>query len=336
VVNDLDLGQRASYFAGIGTPGRFDRGLRKTLNKWGGGAFGWGLDGKVKEAYQYVAMMYQPGDEIYLFGFSRGAYTARSVAGMIRKCGIVKDLSSDGINAAFKLYRKTGARNAPDTDHIMAERRALSPHFATSQKDMDARAAPADLVKIAYMGVFDTVGARGMPPSILGPVATIWNRQYAFHDMVLTRLVQSARHAMALDERRPTFKPAPWDNLDDAHGKPGLNGSDTSDGRLYQQKWFVGTHSIVGGSDADAQALCTCPMAWVLAGAPDLLRKEGEDFPKVAADPNIDAAGIDHRWNMFKRWRRGPTQKWEIDKSVHTRLQARPDYRPKSLKRFLP
>ena len=84
LVSDPARGQVAAYFQGIGTDERFDGPVKRFLNRWGGGAFGWGLDAKVKQAYQFLAQAYQDGDEIYLFGFSRGAFTARSVAGMIR------------------------------------------------------------------------------------------------------------------------------------------------------------------------------------------------------------------------------------------------------------
>ena len=78
----------------------------------------------------------------------------------------------------------------------------MSPRFATSVSDMAWRNATSRMVAIAYVGVWDTVGARGVPPSLLGPIASVWNRQYKFHDMNLSSLVQSARHALALDERR--------------------------------------------------------------------------------------------------------------------------------------
>lgn len=111
--NDPTKGQVCAYFAGIGTDDRFDNGLQKFFNRWGGGVFGWGLDGKVKQAYQFLCHAYQPDDEIYLFGFSRGAYTARSVAGMIRKCGLIDNPTTERINEAFALYRKKGLTTVP-------------------------------------------------------------------------------------------------------------------------------------------------------------------------------------------------------------------------------
>lgn len=330
VKHEPENGQISKYFTGIGTTDVYYGSFRQKLHKYGGGAFGWGLDVKVKEAYQYIAENYREGDEIYLFGFSRGAFTARSVAGMIRKCGIVTDTTPAGINAAFELYRQKGAANAPDTDHIWSARRAMSPNFATSQDDLDKRGDHSKLVKIAYLGIWDTVGARGLPLAILGPVAMLWNRRYKFHDMQLSSLVRSARHAVAVDERRVFYKPALWDNLD---GKEGLNkGNDDSPLRNYQQMWFIGNHGIVGGS-AEAQQLAAIPLMWVLNGAGRLTRDKHVIFPPVAENPLVDADEIVPKSFILKSWRKGPRpeQAHHIHHTVTKRMRARPDYRPGSL-----
>ncbi|MEM6308477.1 MAG: DUF2235 domain-containing protein [Pseudomonadota bacterium] len=321
-------GQVSVYFAGVGTDEDFDGPVRRFFNRWGGGAFGWGLDTKVKRAYQFIAQVYQPGDEIYLFGFSRGAFTARSVAGMIRKCGIVQDSSEAGINEAWKLYRKKGRRNAPDMDHILTWRRKLSPKFATSQADQKWRGDQSDIVKIAYIGVWDTVGARGLPLAVLGPIAAIWNRQYKFHDMNLSSLVRSARHAVALDEMRRLYKPALWDNLD---GKDGLNqGRDKDALRPYQQVWFVGNHGIVGGS-AETQELAAYPLMWVLEGAGRLVRDPNAYFPPTRADALIDSTEVAPKTGLLASWRKGPRVWHRVHPSVKQRLDGRTDYRPRSL-----
>lgn len=116
--------------------------------------------------------------------FSRGAYTARSVAAMIRKCGIIDNPTPERINKSFKLYRRNGSQNSPDKPHIMVERKRFFPRFATSVKDADWRGSGA-IVKIAYVGGFDTVGAVGMPPSLPGPLAMAWHSKYKFHHMAL-------------------------------------------------------------------------------------------------------------------------------------------------------
>ncbi len=339
LISDPMQGQVSAYFAGIGTDERFDGPVKRFFNKYGGGIFGWGLDAKVKQAYQFIAQVYQPGDEIYLFGFSRGAFTARSVAGMIRKCGIVTDTSPEGINAAFKLYRKPGAANHPDKPHILQERRKMSPRFATSQEDLDWRGDGSDLVNIAYIGVWDTVGARGVPVALFGPVASMWNAQYKFHDMALSSLVRSARHALAVDERRLFYRPAKWDNLDDLNDKQGLNKGDTGPARKYQQVWFVGTHSVVGGS-ARVQALSAYPLQWIYEGARALKQKPGVRFPHVDADALVDSDELTGKTGWLSQklsgWREGPQQKWELHDSTDARVRGRKDYRPRSLHKMFP
>ena len=326
-------GQIPVYFKGIGVVDNYDGPIRRLLNRYGGGAFGWGLDGKVKQAYQFLCDAYSDGDEIYLFGFSRGAYTARSVAGMIRKCGLVKDPTPEKINEAFALYRKRGKRNAPDTPHIQRTRHKLSPDFATSQDDLAWRKQQdvtdgSKLVNIRYLGVFDTVGARGIPTSILGPIAAAWNRQYKFHDAALASLVKSARHALAVDERRRLFVPAKWDNLDR------LNGSTSGAGRPYQQVWFVGNHRILGGSGAQSQKLSVIPLEWMMAGATGLKLRAGKSFANVAPDPVSDSPILNKAPSILGKWRDGPHREEEMHPSVRTRVRGRQDYRPKSLWRL--
>lgn len=327
LINDPAKGQVAAYFAGIGTDSRFNGRFGNFLNKWGGGAFGWGLDAKVKQAYQFVARAYRPGDSLYVFGFSRGAYTARSLVGMIRKCGIVADTSANGINAAFEMYRIRGARGHPDAPEVQAKRAAMSPGFATSAADLAARSTPAALVDVAYIGIWDTVGGRGIPPSLLGPVASLWNSQYRFHDMQLSSLVRRARHAVALDETRLFYRPALWDNLTGARG---LNADDTGPARPYQQLWFIGTHSIVGGS-AGIRALSAFPLEWIMQGAPELRVKPGARIPPEPGNAAAPSTLLPVKPGLMARWRAGPVHERDVHPSVRTRLEAVPAYRPGSL-----
>ncbi len=330
ILSDPSQGQVSVYFKGIGTDERFDGPVKRAANRYGGGIFGWGLDAKVKQAYQFIAQAYQPGDEIFLFGFSRGAFTARSVAGMIRKCGIAKDTSPEGINRAFRLYRRPGARNAPDVLHIRQERREISPGFATSEKDLKWRKDNSALVKIAYIGVWDTVGARGLPLALLGPVAALWNMQYKFHDMKLSSTVASARHAVALDEQRVFYRPALWDNLE---GGKGLNGGQDADPkRKYQQIWFVGNHSIVGGS-GDSQPLAAFTQAWIYEGAhaQGLAKADAVQIPQETPNALAETGGVKPETGWFKAWRKGPRRAHNVHASAEQRLSQRPDYRPGSL-----
>ena len=324
LVNDPGAGQVVAYFAEIGTDRRFDGAFARFVNRWGGGAFGWGLDTKVKQAYQFLCLACQRGDEIYLFGFSRGAFTARSVAGMIRKCGLIDDPTEARVNEAFELYRLRGHKNRPDAPHIQARRAAMSPRFATSDADLAARGAGASLVQLAYVGVWDTVGARGIPPSFLGPVATLWNRQYRFHDMALSRLVRRARHAVGLDERRVLYQPALWSNLGS------LNGGARGNARPYQQLWFFGNHGIIGGS-AGAAALSAFTLEWIFEGARELTLKPGINVPGVSGDAAAESHALANQGGLLARWRKGPVEDADLHPSVHARIEARRDYRPGSL-----
>ncbi|MEO0342229.1 MAG: DUF2235 domain-containing protein [Pseudomonadota bacterium] len=334
-INDPTRHQITEYIPGVGTKtdqdatNQFDTKFQGTLKKYGGGAFGWGLDGKVKLAYQFICQNYKKGDQIYLFGFSRGAFTARSVAGMIRKCGLSKDVSVDGINKAYKLYQKRWARNRPDEEHIMAARKDMSPKFSTSERDQNWRGDDgSEVVNLAYLGVLDTVGALGIPPLLfggLGPVAMLWNRKYRFHDTELSSLVRSARHAIAVDERRIVYQPSRWRNLRK------LNGDQTGSLRPYQQTWFIGTHGILGGSFKDGHPLSVIPFAWVVRGADSVAFENGSGVDDSIADPLFDHSELKEKGEFYKRWRSIPKDKDDIHKTVIERMEAIEKYRPKTL-----
>ncbi len=343
--------QHARYFEGVGTGGDEAGFFSKTLMKIGGGAFGWGLNENIKQAYASLCEQYEAGDEIFIFGFSRGAYTARSLAGMIRKCGIVADPTSDTLSQAFRLYRKPGAANHPDALHVLQARRKLSPRFGTSRADMEWRAVtpwrdqPAKMhqVDIAYLGIWDTVGSLGIPAPLLGPVAHLWNKKYRFHDTLLSSMVKAARHAVALDERRVFYRPALWDNLEASRDNAGLNGGDRTDGRPYQQVWFTGTHAIVGGSAPKARALTGQSLQWIAEGAQEAgLDIDMGDLLDRTPNPMADSHTLSQPpWlytvagNLLK-WRKGPGHPIDLHDSAATRVKGRRDYRPRSLKKLMP
>jgi uncharacterized protein (DUF2235 family) len=343
--------QRTHYFEGVGTGGNTVGFFGKMLMKLGGGAFGWGLNENIKQAYAALCEKYEAGDQIFIFGFSRGAYTARSLAGMIRKCGIVADPTPEALDAAFDLYRKAGIGNHPDALHILEKRRRLSPCFATSRADMDWRTVPPwdddpedmQKVEIAYLGIWDTVGSLGIPAPLLGPLANIWNNKYRFHDTLLSSLVKSARHAVGLDERRVFYRPALWNNLDAARGHDGLNHGDRTETRPYQQVWFTGNHAIVGGSAPKARALTGPSLKWIAEGAQAAgLDIDMEDLLDRAPDPMANSHTLDQPpWfyviaGGLLKWRKGPGHSNDLHPTADTRVKGRRDYRPQSLKNLLP
>ena len=343
--------QHTHYFEGVGTGASEVGFFGKTLMKIGGGAFGWGLNDNIKQAYAALCEQYEAGDEIFIFGFSRGAYTARSLAGMIRKCGIAADSTPDTLDKAFKLYRKPGVENHPDALHVMQARRSLSPRFATSRSDMEWRAVtpwssdkgPMHKVDITYLGIWDTVGSLGVPAPLLGPIANLWNSKYRFHDTMLSSLVKSARHAVALDERRVFYTPALWDNLEASRDHEGLNKGDRSEARSYQQVWFTGTHAIVGGSAPKARALTGQSLQWIADGAQAAgLEIDMAYLLDCVPDPIANSHTLDQPpWlytvagNLLK-WRQGPGHPIDLHPSADVRVKGRRDYRPRSLKNLMP
>ncbi|MBV7378458.1 DUF2235 domain-containing protein [Maritimibacter dapengensis] len=269
------------YLPGVGIGQGVTRASRFTDRVFGG-AFGWGLDDRIQEAYRHLIFLHDPGDEIYIFGFSRGAYTARSLAGLIRTMGIPPKDRTDLIPAAMELYRKRGDREArvegirtftddplenlppyphPDSAIMMHERAKLSPDTPTSGLELLWRErqgmAERPRLRIAFLGVWDTVGALGLP-GFLGWISRVTNHRYAFHDADLSSSVVAARHAVAIDERRRHFPPALWRNLDELNAKSGS--------LAYLQQWFPGNHRILGGGGTVPE-LSAYPTEWIAAGA---------------------------------------------------------------------
>ncbi len=237
--------------------------IGRSVIKWAGGAFGWGLNAQLEAAYRQLIFWYEPGDEVYIFGYSRGAYLARSLVGLIRLAGIPSQQAEGQITRAIRFYRQRNSEDKLDTEETLSFRHALSPLTATSPKDLEWRQARGDaesyFFRLRYLGVWDTVGALGIP-GVLGVAARMFNQRYAFHNGELTQMVVSARHAVAIDERRRLYPPTLWRNL--GHLNEIAETLDTP----YRQHWFPGNHSIVGGS-GPAPGLSAFPAKWVLDGA---------------------------------------------------------------------
>jgi uncharacterized protein (DUF2235 family) len=225
--------QRVYYHTGVGVK-RWER-LR-------GGAFGFGLSRNVLDAYRFLVAGYDPGDQLYLFGFSRGAFTARSLAGLVRNCGILRREHADRIEDAWALYRRRN--DEPSSDAARLFRRTY---------------AYADETTIRFIGVWDTVGSLGIPD--LGPRLPKWltdpvNRRWAFHDTDLSKYVDGAFHAVAIDEERPPFRPTLW------HQRPGA----VERNQELRQVWFTGVHVDTGGGFTDT-GLSDITLVWMVAHA---------------------------------------------------------------------
>ncbi|WEK04593.1 MAG: DUF2235 domain-containing protein [Candidatus Devosia phytovorans] len=265
-VADDGVSQVVFYLEGVGT-GRGTGSIAKKIDRLGGGMFGWGLLQNVVEAYKNLMFNYRPGDEIYIFGFSRGAHTARSLAGMIRSVGILDRDRIHMLPEAIKRYQNRGTTGHPDTPENCAFRWENSRGVTTGSAEREWRKLhhpETDLavvvpLKIAYLGVWDTVGAMGVPSFLW--ISKLFNRKYTFHDFALSSSVASARHAIAIDERRATFPAAPWDNLDELNAR-----RPEGEALPYQQLWFPGDHGSVGGG-GDITGLSDDALLWVAEGA---------------------------------------------------------------------
>lgn len=217
------------YNAGVGTA---------WYDELAGGALGAFLDKHILDGYRQLVDVYEEGDEVYIVGFSRGAYTARSLVGMIRNCGLIipKWGTTAKIGLAYGVYR---AKKDP-VDSITARAvRKLSRQ-----------------IPIRFLGVWDTVGALGIPPGILSRFDELNAEFYKFHDTELSNIVENAYQAVALDEHREDYNICLWNPR-------------TAPQQTIEQRWFCGAHSDVGGG-YPSRALSDIALRWMQDKAANL------------------------------------------------------------------
>ncbi|UHQ54164.1 DUF2235 domain-containing protein [Microbulbifer sp. YPW16] len=231
----------------------YDWGVGSYYDRFSGGITGAGLHKNVLDGYRYIVHNYAPGDRIYLFGFSRGAYTARSLCGLINNCGIVRQANARLIAEAWKIYKSPSRKNHPDGNAAVKFRRDYS-HRSN---------------RIHFIGVWDTVGALGIPFSLMG----LFESHDEFYDTKMGSNVQIARHALAIDEKREDFMPTVWTP------RPGVD---------LKQVWFAGVHSDVGGSyppDKNTRKLASdVPLTWMIHEAHFAGLKIAPDLKKSLTD----------------------------------------------------
>ena len=226
--------QRVYYQSGVGTHG---------WDRLPGGAFGVGLSRNVLAAYHFLIETYEPGDELYLFGYSRGAFTARSLAGLIRNCGILRRDTASRVKDAWLLYRNRLEEPAGTASALF-------------------RRAYAHETRIRFIGAWDTVGSLGIPVTWRLPVVSLINRRWTFHDTELSSWVDGAFQAIAIDERRRPFEPTLW------HQQSGAGTT-----QELKQVWFAGTHGDIGGGNEDT-GLSDISLLWMVEQA----RRYGLEF----------------------------------------------------------
>lgn len=348
-VDPLDGGraQLIYYDEGVGT------GFAQRLI---GGLFGAGLVTNLAQAYRFLMFNYTPGDEIYVFGFSRGAFTARSFVGLLRTCGILRRADAARVSEAIRLYQSRAPDADPDGDEMRRWRMEHAPQVTVHPDEQAWRAgvapdhAPpeaATLLRITFVGVWDTVGSLGIPMRYrwwFDP----FNSRHAFHDPRITDFVVSARHAVAIDERRRDFQPTLWTNADELNRQAGKDPADEL--APYQQKWFPGTHGSVGGG-GPIRGLSDQALDWVLSGARRLgLKLDSSPTSRIYSlkpthlDPvdNVPSGFSIANWIMglFPSDRCGPQALHELSLSARRRyleaadrLPGRRPYRPGALGR---
>ena len=222
--SDGDIRQKFFYDPGVGTAG---------FEAIRGGLFAYGLTKNLLQGYEWLAKSYAEGDEIWLFGFSRGAYTARSLAGLIRKCGLLRIVTQPLLDKAEEMYRD---KNLGPDDAECVKFRSLYSRAET---------------RVHFIGVWDTVGALGIP------VAVLSRDKYSWHDTQLSGIVDHAYHALALDEHRADYDVALWTSSDGRQKPQNIE---------VEQRWFIGAHSNVGGG-YDNDPLADIPLKWMMQKA---------------------------------------------------------------------
>lgn len=310
--------QRVFYHRGVGS---------EVGDRIRGGAFGYGLSRNVCDTYRFLVQNYEPGDELFFFGFSRGAFTARSVTGLVRNCGILRRTEGHRIDDAYALYRSHGSATKPRGVESALFRRSYSHE-----------------PRIRFVGVWDTVGALGIPVTGL-PIARWLNRRWGFHDTALSSIVDAAYQALAIDEQRGPFQPALWTQQDDAPKH-----------QVVQQVWFTGVHCDVGGGNPQHK-LSDLPLLWMvdraqesgLCFAPEAFRHvpaaladtiDPLENAEVLTDVDPDPLGgfEDSRTGMYRflpRYRRrigaAVRGRESVASSAMTRLEALAGYAPPGL-----
>ena len=230
-----------------------------------GQATGWGLSQNMRQLYMFLVNNYEPGDRIYIFGFSRGAYTARSLAGLIAMCGVLdrRRFDVDELEKlsrqALRILRSAFVRGvsrwlqgeAAITQHeqsVQQAARKFRTEYAVQVEGSDSGEVP-----IEFVGVWDTVDAYGFPSDTVAEWVHFIIYAYKFPDTRLSRLVRAGRQAIAIDDERRTFHPVLWDEDAEHPGR-------------IKQVWFAGVHANVGGG-YPKQGLAMISLDWMMSEA---------------------------------------------------------------------
>lgn len=269
-----------------------------------GGGLGWGLSTNVCQGYAWLIEHYQDKSEIFLFGFSRGAFTARSLAGLIGRCGVAR-MPSEGRNAvkalskeAHKIYRSSKQPNEESKQFLKEKSRRVS---------------------VKFIGVWDTVGALGVPGFNIF--------ETKFHDTELGKDVENAFHALGINEHRKAYKATLWTE------NPG--------NARVEQRWFPGAHANIGGGYED-DLLPDLSLAWIAASAEKCGLKFRNKVTQLDGNEYRSPVRDSFKEFMFGAYRAvkfgarhyrpiGQTIGETVDNSAYRKWSADPGYRPENL-----
>jgi uncharacterized protein (DUF2235 family) len=257
--NDDGARQVIYYDQGVGT--RFGEYFR-------GGIFGYGLDRNLQAAYRWLIETYTPGDDIFVFGFSRGAFTARSLTGLIARCGLLQPGAPLSLEEVYARYRQGG--EVRPIYKLEWERRDLArrvrrggsalepPPIYPYTRVEEWLLAYSTRVPIQMIGVFDTVGALGVP------FGSSISSSSLFHNTRLSNIYRNAYQALAIDEHRKHFLPTLWTRFTPTPSDPAARQPKRQP--AVEQRWFPGAHANIGGGYRDNR-LSQLPLAWLVEKA---------------------------------------------------------------------
>lgn len=325
--------QIPKYDPGVGTP---------TFQKILGGTVGLGLSKNVKDAYSWLLQNYADKDEVYVFGFSRGAYTARSLGGLIAGCGLALPGAPFGIHYLYERYQLRKEKAEPI--YRLTYLRESGERKLTAEEETLLKYSKP--IHIRMMGVWDTVGALGVPWT---GMPLVGRDRYYFHNPNLSVIYDHAFQALAVDEQRGAFKPTLWTLYAPEH----QDGKEPTAPKMpsldkVEQRWFIGAHANVGGGYPN-DPLSRLPLAWMQSKAAGLglhfssavvltndehLTRPEDSYAKfmfylyrpLTLWQRYDRP-IGTRANRVKGGLSFPVNEW-IDASVFRRWAAKSDYRP--------
>jgi uncharacterized protein (DUF2235 family) len=304
------------YGEGLGTGNLADRIL--------GGALGWGIDKNIQDAYRFLCSNYSSGDQIYLFGFSRGAYTVRSLVGLIRIAGMLPRSGIRQIPEAYKAYQDAKGKfiDLSDSERQVIQLREIK-QLKKFRKDLASQYGNDyhEEVEITFLGCWDTVGALGIPDQIpLLPIDQILNRKYRFHNTQLSSKILHACHAVSIDENRKEF--------DFTTMEPAVEGSNQ-----VKQVWFPGGHGCIGGGTKANSPLANAALVWMMEEVEAL--NLGLNFEPTKIEDGVQTDPTIFFSNdltfPFTSKNRKVTATDTLHPSVQQRWRACPWYRPEFL-----